>query len=132
MFCVLLPYQADDLAERERVVTAAELMAEWVIARGGHENSNLPRYPRIPLLVLDGHFRQARQILEQTESSDLAMTARVRPLYLGTVARAQGDLETAWRYVNEPRLIRPETEPGEGVGGFQQLPLQRLAAGLAL
>ncbi len=132
LFCVLLPYQADDLAERERIVSAAELMAEWVIERGGHENPNLPWYPRIPLLVLEGHFRQARQILEQTETSDLAMTARVRPLYLGTVARVQGDVATAWRCVHEPRLVRPEIEPGEGLGGFQQLPFQRLAAGLAL
>jgi DNA-binding CsgD family transcriptional regulator len=132
LFCVLLPFQADDLAERDRVVAAAELMAEWVIERGGHENPNLPLYPRIPLLVLEGHFRLARQILEQAETSDLAMTARVRPLYLGTVARAQGDPATAWRCVHEPRLVRPETEPGEGLGGFQQLPFQRLAAGLAL
>ena len=132
LFCVLLPYQADDHAERERVVSAAELMAEWVIERGGHENPNLPRYPRIPLLVLEGHFCQARQILEQAETSDLAMTARVRPLVSGMVARAQGDPATAWRCVHEPRLVRPETEPGEGSGGFQQLPFQRLAAGLAL
>ena len=132
LFCVVLPYQADELAERERVAAAGQQMAAWVIERGGHENPNLPLYIRIPLLALEGEWRKARQILEQPEMSDLAMTARVRPLFLGTIAREQGDLETAWRCVHEPRLVRPETEPGEGVGGFQQLPFQLLAAKLAL
>jgi DNA-binding CsgD family transcriptional regulator len=128
----VLPYQADDLVERERVAAAAERMAEWVIERGGHADPNLPRYARVPLLVLDGEWREARRILERPDTSDLATIRRVRHLYLGTLARAQGDAETAWRCVHEPTLVRPETEPGEGVGGWQLLEFQLLAAGLAL
>jgi DNA-binding CsgD family transcriptional regulator len=127
-----LPYRADDLAERERVAAAAERTAARVVERGGHGNPNLPRYARVPLLVLEGEWREVRRILEQPETSDLATKRRVRLLYLGTIARAQGDAELAWRCVHDPALIRPETEPGEGTGGWQLLPFQRLAGGLAL
>jgi DNA-binding NarL/FixJ family response regulator len=133
LICAVLPYQADDLAERERVAAAAEQLALWVIEHGGHVNPNLAQYGRIPLLVLEGKWREARQILvEQPETADLAMIRRVRPLYLGMIARAQGDRETAWRCVHEPSLLRPEAEPGDVRGGWQQLQFQLLAAGLAL
>src|SRR5262249_48016227 len=42
LILVVLPYQGDDLAERERVATEAERAAAWVIERGGHVNPNLP------------------------------------------------------------------------------------------
>ena len=64
LILAVLPYQADDLAERERVAAAAERTAAWVVARGGHANPNLPRYARLPLLVLEGRWREARRILE--------------------------------------------------------------------
>ena len=44
LILAVLPYQTDDLAERERVASAAERMAVWVIERGGHGNPDLPRY----------------------------------------------------------------------------------------
>ena len=131
LILAVLPYQADDLAERERVVAAAERMAAWVIERGGHVNPNLPRYARVPLLVLEGRWREAREILEQPDASDFAFLARVRPFYLGTLARAQGDAETAWRCVHEPSPVRPASEPGEEIGPLP-VQFQRLAAGLAL
>ncbi len=61
LILAVLPYQADDLAERERVAAAAERMAAWVVERGGHANPNLPRYARVPLLVLEGRWREARR-----------------------------------------------------------------------
>jgi DNA-binding CsgD family transcriptional regulator len=132
LICVVLPYRADDLAERERVANAAERMAEWVVAHGGHADSNLPRYARIPLLVLEGDWGLARHLLDQPRTADSGMIRRVRPLYRGMLARAQGDIEIAWRCVHEPSLVHPGTEPGEGVGGWQLLSFQRLAAELAL
>src|SRR5262249_1571499 len=89
MFAVL-PYRADDLAERERVAAVGERMAAWVVGRGGHPNPNLPRYARVLLLVLEGRWREVRGRLEQTDPSDLTILSRFRPLYLGTIARAQG------------------------------------------
>ncbi len=132
LLCAVLPYQADNLAERERVAAASEHMARWVTERGGHANPNLPHYARIPLLVLEGEWRKARQILDHPETLDIAMIRRVQPLYLGTLARLQGDPETAWRCVYDPRLVSPETEPGDGIGGWQQQQFQLLAGRLAL
>ncbi len=131
LILAVLPYQADDLAERELVAAAAERTAMWVVEHGGHVNANLPRYARVPLLVLEGRWREAREVLEQHDTWDLPYLAGVRPLYLGTLARAQGDAELAWRCVHEPARIRPASEPGELVG---QMPVQfqLLAAGLAL
>jgi DNA-binding CsgD family transcriptional regulator/tetratricopeptide (TPR) repeat protein len=130
MFAVL-PYQADDLAEREWVAEAAERTARWVVERGGHANPHLARHARVPLLVLEGRWREARGILELPGTPDHTHSGRLRAYYLGTIARAQGDAETAWRCVHELPHIRATSEPGEGVG---QLPVQfqRLAAGLAL
>ena len=131
LILAVLPYQADDLAERELVAAAAERTARWVVEHGGHVNPNLPRYARVPLLVLEGRWREAREVLAQQDISDLPYLAGVRPLYLGTLARAQGDAETAWRCVHETAQIRAASEPGELVG---QMPVQfqLLAAGLAL
>ncbi len=128
----VLPFQADDLAERERVAEAAERMAVWVNGRGSSANSNLLPYIRVPLLVLEGQWREARTILESPETSDFVMTARIRPFYRATLARAQGDLDAAWRYVHEPSLTLPDAEPGGLMGSFLQLHFQLLAAELAL
>jgi ATP/maltotriose-dependent transcriptional regulator MalT len=131
LILAVLPYQADDLAERERVAAAAERMAAWVVARGGHPNPNLPRYARVPLLVLEGRWREARAILEAPDPSEAPYLVRVRPFYLGTLARAQGDLETAWQCVHEPSPIRAASDPSEEIGP-PPVHFQRLAAGLAL
>jgi ATP/maltotriose-dependent transcriptional regulator MalT len=127
----VLPYQADDLAERERAVAAAERTGVWVVARGGHGNPNLPRYARFPLFVLEGEWREARRILDSPDTLDLAFTSRVRAFYRGTLARAQGDAEMAWRCVHEPWRTSPDAEPGEPFTPIA-LPFQLLAAGLAL
>ena len=131
LILAVLPYQADDLAERERVTAAAERMAVWVIGRGGHVDPNLPLYARVPLLVLEGRWHEARRILEPPDTLDTAGILRVRPFYCGTLARAQGDAETAWRYVHEPSRVSPMSEPGERLGSLP-MQFQLLAAGLAL
>ena len=91
LILAVLPYQADDLAERERVAAAAERTARWVVERGGHVNPNLPRYARVPLLVLEGRWREAREILEQPDTSDLRVPrARARLLPWDARAGARG------------------------------------------
>jgi DNA-binding CsgD family transcriptional regulator len=132
LILAVLPYQADDLAERELVASAAERTALWVVERGGLVNPNLARYARIPLLVLEGAWGEARTILEPPDTWDFVFTSRVRAYYLGTIARAQGDAETAWRCVHESSLVGADAEPGERVWNDMVLEFQRLAAGLAL
>jgi DNA-binding CsgD family transcriptional regulator len=132
LILAVLPYQADDLAERERVAAAAERTAAWVVARGGHPNPHLPRYGRVPLLVLEGRWREARRIFAPADTVDHPFLSLWRPFYLGTIARAQGDAETAWRYAQEAGLASPETEPGGQVGKSLMLEFHLLPAGLAL
>src|SRR5262249_43061510 len=112
LILAVLPYQADDLAERELIVAATERLAGRVVERGGHVDPHLPEYARVPLLVIEGQWREARAILEARITLDLAFVSRIRPIYLGTLARAQGDPETAWRCVNETSWVRLDAEPG--------------------
>jgi hypothetical protein len=138
LLLVVLPYQADDLAERERVTAEAERMAVWVTERGVHANPNLSRYARLPLLVLEGRWHEAREIVDRHDPSDLYWLTRVCPLYRGMLARARGDAETAWRCVHEPSAAhepwpaRADAEPGVQLEIRQQLQFQLLAAELAL
>jgi hypothetical protein len=43
LMMLVLPYRADDLAERERVAAEAERTMAWVVERGGHANPDLCR-----------------------------------------------------------------------------------------
>jgi hypothetical protein len=78
LILAVLPYQADNLAERERIAAAAERMARWMLERGGHGNLNLPRYARIPLMVLEGEWREAHRILESLDTADITIAGRGR------------------------------------------------------
>jgi DNA-binding CsgD family transcriptional regulator/tetratricopeptide (TPR) repeat protein len=129
---VVLPYQADDLVERERVVAVTEQLAMQVTERGGDMNPTLSRCARVPLLVLEGRWREAREILEPADPSDLTTILQTRALYRGVLARAQGDAETAWQCVHESSHVRAASEPGEQLADAMRLQFQLLAAGLAL
>jgi ATP/maltotriose-dependent transcriptional regulator MalT len=131
MIHAVLPYQSDDLVGRERVAAAAARMAIRSVERGGHVSTDLPRFARVPLLVIEGQWREARRILDLPRTSDLALMVCFNVFHRGTIARAQGDTAMAWQCVHEPFRPSPETEPGEH---FCPMPLQfhLLAAGLAL
>ncbi len=131
MLFVVVPYFADDLIERERLAGLAERMAANVVERGGHWNPNLPRIVRVPLHMLEGRWRAARDILERPDASDVALLTRAGSLYLGMLAREQGNVETAWKCVHQALGSRADSEPGES---FDLFPPQfhRLAAAISL
>jgi DNA-binding NarL/FixJ family response regulator len=130
---VVLPYEADDLAERARVAAAAERTLVGVIERDNPMNTELPLYIRVPLLVPEGQWREARQILERpAQSIQLMGSANYSNVYLGPLARAQGDPERAWRCVREAWPQGPATAPSEQFGSVLPLRLQLLAVALAL
>jgi len=59
----VLPYLSDHLAERERVASAAEQAVLRGNAAGAiDEPAEYARYPRVPLMVLEGEWREARRI----------------------------------------------------------------------
>jgi DNA-binding CsgD family transcriptional regulator/tetratricopeptide (TPR) repeat protein len=120
----VIPYDADRLGERRRI--AAEAEAAYAKA-GTAAPDQQPRIARVPLLILEGDWATARQVLE-------AMPRPLGPfpsVLRATIAARQGDVGLAWQLVHEILADGPETEPGDS----EFMPsngLQRLAATLAL
>jgi len=127
----VLPYQTDDLPERERAAEAAVGAALRVIVGGSRVGIADPQVARLPVLVLEGHWHEARQIADLPDSLNLANHMHFRNFAFGPLARAQGDPERAWRCVREAWPEGPGTEPGERIMPFA-VPLQLLAVTLAL
>jgi len=127
----VLPYQTDDLPERERAADVAVQAALRVIVGGSRVGIADPQVARLPVLVLEGHWREARQIADLPDTLNLANHMHFRNFAFGPLARAQGDAERAWRCVREAWPEGPTTEPGEQIMPFA-VPLQLLAAALAL
>jgi DNA-binding CsgD family transcriptional regulator len=125
---VVLPYFADRLSERRRVLAEVE-DAE---ARVAGMVSDRPRhYARRALLLPEGRW---------AEAADLAAVARARGIchkwLMGTVllarlAREQGDRDLGRRLVREALPDGPASEPGDS-HFLYLLSLQRVAADLAL
>jgi DNA-binding CsgD family transcriptional regulator len=129
----VLPYLSDHLAERERVATAAEQAVLRGNAAGAiDEPAEYARYPRLPLMVLEGEWREARRILSVlAEYGAHAILRHIMSCFLGQLARDQGETRLAWQQVHKTWPGGPSTEPGDG-DIYYTLPLQRLAVELSL
>jgi DNA-binding CsgD family transcriptional regulator len=130
----VLPYLSDHLAERERVATAAEQAVLRGNAAGAiDEPAEYARYPRLPLTVLKGEWREARRIMTVlTDYGAHAILRHIISSFLGPLARNQGERDLAWQQVHKTWPSGPSTEPGDGGDIYYTLPLQRLAAELSL
>lgn len=130
LYEVVLPYHADDLAERERLAREAE--AAWERAGEVAGESLPPRFVWLPLLLLEGAWDDARQLARAAITS--GGRTGWRPFArsaLATLAREQGDAALAWQLVGEQLPAGLEAEPGNAIL-LDTLPIQRLAAMLAL
>jgi DNA-binding CsgD family transcriptional regulator len=129
---VLLPYLMDDLLAREELVADAE--AEIRRADLGHAAStpeNYARYPRLPLLLVEGRWEDAFRVADALDGHGVALVGYFRRLTLSTIAQAQGDADVAWRLLREAWPEGPATQPGDHP--FDVVPpIHRLAATLAL
>jgi DNA-binding NarL/FixJ family response regulator len=128
---VMLPYGADDLMERARLTDEAERTARRLMQTGALRDTHDPRFSRILLLVLEGRWYEARALAEQPDGSYFTRLIHFRHFLLGTLARAQGDAETAWQCVRASWPRGPTTEPGTPNVPFK-VSLLLLAAALAL
>ena len=123
---VALPYQADDLGERRRLVAEAE--QAWLRSSGAYSARSL-RHELAPLLLLEGQWVELRQVAQHPMARPI-----FRPLTssaLGQLARHQGDASLAWAQVRECLPAGPATEPGDTIF-LHILVLQRLAAWLSI
>ncbi|MDI3341320.1 MAG: AAA family ATPase [Sphaerobacter sp.] len=130
LYEVVLPYHADDLAERERLAREAE--AAWARAGAVVGEALPPRFVWLPLLVLQGAWDEARRLAQAALATDVRTGWRpFARSVLAALARDQGDPELAWRLVREQLPAGLAAEPGDAIL-LDTLPIQRLAAALAL
>jgi ATP/maltotriose-dependent transcriptional regulator MalT len=113
LFEAVLPYQADDLAERRRLAQEAE--AAWARASGALEDLP-PGFAHLPLLLVEGEWGAARVLgLAATAPGSRASWRPLATSLLVGLARQQGDTDLAWRLVRESLPAGPATEPGDGI-----------------
>ena len=128
----VLPYLADHVAERERVAAAAVQAVQRGNAAGAiDEPAEYARYPRLPLTVLEGEWREARRIISVlADHGAHAILRHIISCFLGPLARYQGETRLAWEQVHKTWPGGPSTEPSDG-DIYYTLPLQRLAVELS-
>ena len=121
---VILPYQADQPHERQRV--EAEL-AESFAALDDVFDQRSVRSTGVVSRVLEGEWPEAFTIFEQSSRryTRLAIAALLAPL-----ARHQGNAALAWTLVRDGLPAGPDTAPEDSAGYI--LPLRTLAVTLAL
>ena len=127
---VVVPYQADRLAERQCLAT--EAAAAWTRAQGVQGDWS-PQLARLPLLVLEGRWDEARRLAMHVRDGATVntLTRTLARRILGALAREQGDHHLAWALVREGLPDGPAAAPGGSVF-LAALATQRLAAALAL
>ena len=126
---VVLPYRADDVAERRRL--AAEAEDAW--ASGSGARTAVPaRFARLPVLFVEGEWEVARTLAlaGHTESGGYVLSKLFAFTTLGPLAQAQGDTELARWLVREWLPDGPATPPGNTF--YAVTILQRMAAAMAI
>jgi tetratricopeptide (TPR) repeat protein len=123
----VLRYATDDLAARARLAAEAE---EMLGRANGVRGGLSPRVARLPLLLLEGRWTEARELAEMAQARSDSREL-VAATVLGVLARAQGDAATAWRIVAQQLPAGLATPPGGAIFA-DALVLIELAVGLAL
>ena len=121
-----LPYRTERLDEHRRLTEEAE--AAWARASAsGVRDVRDTRGVRIPVLILTGHWSEARR------GAEAAVRMGVDALIpmLGELARHQGELEAAWGHVRVTLPDGPRTVPGTHAL-WVALAMTRLGAALLL
>jgi DNA-binding CsgD family transcriptional regulator len=121
-----IPFRADHPTERARL--AAEAEDAWTRAQGALDELP-PRLARLPALLLDGDWQEARRIATVARSTGIFRNL-ARSVH-GPLARAQGESDLAWAVVHEDLPAGPASAPGDTYFPTALI-LLRLAASLAL
>ncbi len=122
LFTVVLPYHADQIAERRRLAS----LADEALRRTNGVRDEDPRIAYLPLLELEGKWRELRQLIAAYDAGWDNVGWIVAPM-----AREQGDTDLAWKLVRQLMPEGPSTEPGS-IGFVAALSYQRLATALSL
>ncbi len=126
---VQIPYSADNLADRRRL--GAEGEAAWLRSAGAHGDGS-PRLPRLPEFMLEGNWREAREVaLSGIQSSETSEKHLFAMLNLAQLAQAQGDTVLVWQLIRRALPAGYHTIPGNN-DLKPSLALMRVAAALSL
>lgn len=129
---VALPYLTDDHAERRRLVDILRRLADkGAAARSFVDAIDNINYPLLHVMALDGRWNDVHRVVSAMEGYGIPLLRHVVGAVLGPIARAQGDVGSAWSLINEAWRDGPTTAP-LSVGWYHTLPQQRLAVELAL
>lgn len=130
---LVLPYLADQPERRAESVAAAKRAVELGVVAGAiDEPAVYADYPVLPLMVLEGRWREARDTVDQLLAHTPSPIARrVLAGFGAPLAREQGNADLARRLVAEVWPAGPDTGVGD-TDVYYSLPLQRLAAALAI
>jgi DNA-binding CsgD family transcriptional regulator len=124
-----LPYYADDLPERARLVAAeAPALAQLTETALG---TPYPAQVDLPVALLEGRWSEAHRLAEAGRAAATVGHAQSAGAASGVLARWRGEPATAWARVRERHPAGPDVAPGDCffVPG---LALLALAAELAL
>jgi ATP/maltotriose-dependent transcriptional regulator MalT len=115
---VTLPYHAEQLSARRRLVAEAE---QALARASGARPGIVVGRPRIVLLLVEGAWAEAEALARAGKAANP----------LAFLARHRGDWSGAWMQVDARLPLGPPTEPGEAFFSTAT-EMQRLAADLAL
>jgi ATP/maltotriose-dependent transcriptional regulator MalT len=106
-----IPYAADDLVERRRIVADGEMA--WQYAGGALGEVSQPLIA-LQYLLLEGEWQTARELaMRGIESADLTSAKHlVSGIVLAQIAREQGETTLAWQLVHRMLPAGPQTAPG--------------------
>jgi DNA-binding CsgD family transcriptional regulator len=125
----LLPYHADDVSARTRLV--AEEGPVLAQLSGAAMAASYPGQAGLLVALLEGRWREARQLAEAGRTAATIGHAQTAVAALGALACWQGDRELAWARVRELHPAGSATAPG-GCFFIPGIALQALAVELAL
>lgn len=125
----ILPYDTDRLVEREQIAATGE---EYRMrASGMMKSDESSRFVRLPLLILEGQWGEARQLMMGVRTAGRNINYLPATTALCALAREQGDGALAWMLVREILPAGIATEPGD-IWFMDAVRLQRMAASLAI
>jgi DNA-binding CsgD family transcriptional regulator len=127
---VVLVYDADRIDERRRL--GDELETAWARAVEGGGIVIPPRVPLLPLLLLDGRWDEAHQLIRAVPEHLRIEKRHLMGAAGGVLARNRGDAELAWTWVRESLPEGPAGVPGNVFFIGHAPVLQRLAIELSL
>ena len=111
LLMAVLPYEADQVAERARL--AAEAARAWERASGTSTNATVPSQSDLLLALPEGRWAEAYRLARAGLGASTIVLAQGAAVALGALAWYRGEPDLAWAQVRQLHPAGPETAPGD-------------------